>query len=143
MQIVLYAQALASGMMCGVIWFVQLVHYPLFASLPDDGGPAYCREHRRLTPRVVLPPMLVEGIAAGLLAIAPPATIGRGPTILGAVLVAAAWVSTAAVQMPLHARLGQPAREAGLVPRLVRTNWLRTGIWTARAAIALWMLRTG
>ncbi|MFM9057608.1 MAG: hypothetical protein ACKOSQ_00510 [Planctomycetaceae bacterium] len=25
------AQALASAAMCGVIWFVQVVHYPLFA----------------------------------------------------------------------------------------------------------------
>ena len=80
---------------------------------------------------------------AGLLAIFPPAAVGRGPAILGAVLVAVAWVSTAAVQMPLHARLGREPREPGLVTRLVRTNWLRTGVWTARAALALWMLRIG
>lgn len=143
MEAVLYAQAFASAFMCGLIWFVQLVHYPLFGRLPADTAPAYCAENRRITPRCVVPPMLAEGVTAALLAVAPPATIGRGPAILGLLLVAAAWVSTAAVQMPLHARLGHGRGEPDLVRRLVRSNWLRTGLWTARAAVALWMLRAG
>lgn len=143
LDVVLYAQAFASAFMCGLIWFVQLVHYPLFGRLPVDTAPAYCGEHRRITPRCVVPPMLLEGVTAGLLAASPPATIGRGPAILGLLLVAAAWLSTAAVQMPLHARLGREPAAADLVPRLVRSNWLRTALWTARAAVALWMLRAG
>jgi hypothetical protein len=143
METVLYAQAAASGTMCGLIWFVQLVHYPLFGRLPADIAPSYCLENRRVTPRCVLPPMLVEGCAAILLAIAPPPTIGRGPAVFGLLLVAVAWWSTAAVQMPLHAGLGRAVPDPALVPRLVRTNWLRTAVWTARAAVALWMLRIG
>ena len=30
-EIILLLQAVASGAMCGIIWFVQLVHYPLFS----------------------------------------------------------------------------------------------------------------
>jgi hypothetical protein len=33
-------QALASGFMCGLIWFVQLVHYPLFGRLPAETAQA-------------------------------------------------------------------------------------------------------
>ena len=139
----LYLQALASGFMCGLIWFVQLVHYPLFGRLPAETAQAYWRENRRITPRCVLPPMLVEGLTAVLLAVSPPTTIGRGPAVLGLGLVTAAWASTAAVQMPLHARLGRGSADPDVVRRLVRSNWLRTGLWTARAALALWMLRAG
>ena len=74
----LVAQAVASGMMAGIIWFVQVVHYPLFAAVPGaDGG--YARENQARTARVVLPPMLVEAAAAAWLAVDPPAAVGRGP----------------------------------------------------------------
>jgi hypothetical protein len=34
--VVLAAQAVASGAMCGLIWFVQVVHYPLFARVAGE-----------------------------------------------------------------------------------------------------------
>jgi hypothetical protein len=45
--------------------------------------------------------------------------------------------------MPLHGRLGREGPAAAAVGALVRTNWLRTAAWTARAALAAWMLRVG
>jgi hypothetical protein len=49
-------------------------------------------------------------------------------------------LSTALVQVPLHARL----RTADAVPRtvdaLVQSNWIRTVTWSLRAVLAAWML---
>jgi hypothetical protein len=140
-DLLLMAQAIASGAMCGVIWFVQIVHYPLFARA---GGPAssdYAHENQHRTGSVVIPFMLVEGLAAAAIAWRPPAGVPRSLAIVGVALVAVLWLSTALVQMPLHARLAGEGHSPALVTRLVRSNWLRTGLWSARAALSVWMLR--
>ena len=133
----LAAQAVASGMMAGIIWFVQAVHYPLFG-MAD--APGYALDNQRRTSWVVLPPMLVEAVAAVWLVVQPPAAVGRGTAVAGLVMVAVLWLSTLAVQMPLHARLARDGHTPATVAALVRSNWLRTALWTARALLAAWML---
>lgn len=136
---ILAAQALASAVMCGVIWFVQVVHYPLFAHVPAGGD--YPRENQRRTAWVVIPPMLLEAVTALALAVRPPAAVGAAAAWIGLALVIALWLSTVAVQMPLHRRLDDEGHAADTVAALVRGNWLRTVLWTTRAALAIWMLR--
>ena len=53
--------------MTGLIWFVQIVHYPLFSRVGNAEFPAYEQRHTVLTTWVVGPPMLVEGITALIL----------------------------------------------------------------------------
>ena len=53
--------------MVGLIWFVQVVHYPLFAGVGDQASAAYQRAHMRKTTWVTLPPMLVEALLVVLL----------------------------------------------------------------------------
>jgi len=138
---ILAAQALASGAMCGLIWFVQVVHYPLFAASSGHASSAYALENQRRTSWVVVPFMLVEMATAALVALDPPAGIGRGPAVGGVVLILAIWLSTALLQMPLHARLAREGHAATTVASLVRGNWFRTMAWTGRAVLAIWMLR--
>lgn len=142
-DLLLMAQAVASGAMCGLIWFVQVVHYPLFARVTGAGDREYAAEHQRRTAWVVIPFMLVEGAVAALLAITPPSGIPRAAAGAGLGLVMLVWASTAAVQMPLHGRLGREGHVPAAVAALVRSNWPRTVLWTARALLAVWMLRAG
>ena len=51
----------ATLFMVGVIWFVQVVHYPLFSRAGLEKVSLYSEAHSRLTTYVVGPPMLVEG----------------------------------------------------------------------------------
>ncbi|MCE9631854.1 MAG: hypothetical protein K8S94_14215 [Planctomycetia bacterium] len=138
---ILAAQAVASGAMCGLIWFVQVVHYPLFVATTGDPSADYAAENQRRTSWVVLPFMLVEMATAALIVIAPPPGVGRGTAVVGMVLVIAIWASTLLVQMPLHARLARDGHRPPLVDALVRGNWFRTLAWTVRAILAVWMLR--
>ena len=46
--------------MVGIIWLVQIVHYPLFSRVGAAGFAIYSGAHSRLTGLVVGPPMLVE-----------------------------------------------------------------------------------
>ena len=47
MGVLLALHALATVMMAGLIWFVQLVHYPLFAFVGASDFVLYDREHTR------------------------------------------------------------------------------------------------
>ena len=138
-QSVLTAHATATVVMCGLIWFVQVVHYPLFALVGREAFAGYEREHVRRTGWIVGPPMIVEGITAVWLLASAPAGIGRQIPGVGFALLVLIWCATAMVQVPAHRRL-----ESGFAEvthrRLVRTNWIRTILWTVRAALALWML---
>lgn len=125
------AHAGATLFMTGLIWFVQIVHYPLFRRLPAREVTAYAREHARRTGWVVGPVMLAElGLALALAA--------RGGTLAWASLtiLGAIWASTAWIQVPLHRRLALDP-DPTIIERLVRTNWLRTAGWTLRAPLAL------
>jgi hypothetical protein len=135
----LAAQAAASVGMCGIAWFVQVVHYPLFGRVGADAHAAYHAEHMRRTTRVVFPPMLVELVCAAVLVAWRPDAVPAWAAWLGAVLVAVLWASTGLLQIPLHGRLAC-GPDASALRRLVATSWLRTAGWSARAALALWML---
>ncbi len=139
-ETVLAAQALASSAMCGLIWFVQMVHYPLFACTDTTHSPDYPDENQRRTAPVVIPPMLIEAVTAAIIAANPPPAIGRPAALAGLAMVAALWLSTLFVQMPLHARLKHDGHAPATVAALVKSNWARTALWSARALLAIWML---
>ena len=140
MEILLIVQAIASAAMCGIIWFVQVVHYPLFGRV-REAGREFAAENQRRTQGVVIPFMLAEAVAAAAIAWAPPVNLPRPLAIAGLVALAILWLSTMFVQMPLHARLAREGHAPALVDALVRSNWLRTAVWTLRGVLAAWMLR--
>jgi hypothetical protein len=140
-DVILLAQAVASGAMGGLIWFVQVVHYPLFASIAGEGSRDHAVENQRRTGPVVIPFMAIELATALAIAAWPPAGVGRGLALFGLGLVAVAWLSTFLVQVPLHGRLAREGHVPEAVAALVRSNWIRTVAWTARAILAAWMLR--
>jgi len=133
----------ATAYMTGLIWFVQVVHYPLFAAVGESGYAAYQKRHMALTTVVVAPGMLVEAASAlWILALALPA--GGAPAALaaaGAALLAIVWGSTFFVQVPCHTRLGD-GFDARAHRRLVRSNWIRTIAWSARLVIAAALIAT-
>jgi hypothetical protein len=125
----------ATAIMTGLIWFVQVVHYPLMARIGEAEFGPYALEHQRRTTLVVAPVMVTEAAASIWLAALMPGPL----TILGAVLIAVLWASTFLVQVPLHGRLAARRSEREL-HRLVAGNWVRTAAWSARLAIALTLL---
>ena len=138
-QLVLLAHAAATLAMTGVIWFVQVVHYPLFGGVGADRWIGYAAAHGRLTTLVVAPLMLVELATAVLLVLRPPADVGRWAAVLGLALVLVIWASTALLQVPAHGRLGA-GFDADVHRGLVAGNWIRTLAWTARSALVLGMV---
>lgn len=135
----LLTQAFASLALTGLIWCIQVVHYPLFAAVGKDEFVRYEADHTRLITLVVGPLMLVELAAAIWIAAVRPGGIPAWMAWTGLVLLAAIWLSTAAIQVPCHARLAA-GFDAGAHARLVSSNWIRTVAWTLRGFLSLAMI---
>lgn len=119
----------------GLIWFVQIVHYPLFQKVPANHFVRYEQTHTRRTSWITAPVMLVELATAILLMYFHQNTF-FGLNLLG---VAALWLSTFFVQVPLHNRLLKSYHPAA-IKKLVQTNWIRTLIWTIRAIVLIFFV---
>ena len=137
--LLLSVHLVATAAMVGLIWFVQIVHYPLFAAVGQDRFVAYEVEHQRRTSYVVGPPMAVEGVTSIVLLVAAPEGVGPLLPIVGVGLLAVIHASTVFLQVPAHAALAR-SHDVGSIRRLVRTNWIRTIGWSARGGLAVAML---
>lgn len=139
MSLVLVIHVAATWALVGLIWFVQIVHYPLFGAVGQADFVGYEALHTRRTSWVVGVFMPVEAITAVWLVADRPESVGAPLAIGGLLLVIALWASTAAWQAPIHRRLSQ-AYDAEQQRLLVKSNWVRTALWSARGGIALTMV---
>ena len=125
------AHLVATFAMTGIIWFVQIVHYPMLARLPHENFAELEREHCDRTGFVVAPPMLVEAFTLVWLILE---GFDSPLFLFTAALLGGVWLSTFTLQVPAHRALLQGWSEP-VHQRLVLTNWIRTAAWTLRAGI--------
>lgn len=128
--------------MTGLIWTIQVVHYPIFdavdAAPAADGTPIgwqrFAGRHTRTISYVVGPFMVVEGVTGIWLALDPPGSGNEALSLVALVLMGVCYGTTAFVSAPLHGQLA--ARyDVALHRRLMRTNMIRTIGWTLRAVV--------
>ena len=131
---VLVASTVAAWGMVGLIWMVQIVHYPMLVHYSAAVPGTAARDHANRISFVVGPLMAVEGVTALMLLGWRPDAIGWFSAWLAAALLGVALLSTVLVQVPLHTRLGQ-GHDADAAARLLRTNWVRTVAWTGRGVV--------
>ena len=130
---ILLIQILATAMMTGIIWFVQIVHYPLFTKIPKEGFTRYEQAHTVRTGWVVAPLMVLElGTALLLLFYRPLSTSPIYLAALGCLILI--WLSTFLVQVPLHGVLEKQSNHRAML-LLDRTNWIRTILWSLRLGL--------
>lgn len=125
--------------MAGLIWFVQLVHYPLYLLVGAEQFTSYERQHMRRVTWIVVPVMLFEALIAVTLLIVGSGQVPPALAWLSLGLLAFVWVLTSAVQVPCHRILAR-GLVVPVVVRLVSSNWARTLAWSARLLLAVVML---
>lgn len=138
-EIAAVAQVVGSVGMFGVIWMVQVVHYPLMRFVSGEQFARFETAHRTRISWVVGPLMLIEGICVLAFLIAPSAGLLWWLPWAGATAEAIAIGTTVFISAPLHERLNAHFDPATL-DRLIATNWIRTVAWTARAGLAIAIL---
>ncbi len=130
----LILQLILTSMLAGLCWTIQVVVYPQFANVPSHFA-AYHGAHMTRITWVVAPLMLGELVLGGLMV----AQLGTAVAWGLAALTGLVWLSTALIQVPLHSRLEAEGLDLAVVQQLVRSNWIRTGAWTARVVGLAWL----
>jgi len=117
----------------GLIWVVQCIVYPMMAEWPRDRFKVIHDSYIHRMGQLVGPLMLLE--LTGAIAWVWHAPSSSWAWAAGG-LMAIVWVSTGAIQVPLHRKLGG-GFSAEIIAKLVITNWIRTWAWTARGVVVL------
>lgn len=134
MNSILLIHIFATLFMCGLVWFVQIVHYPLFKEVPLKDFPAYQKKNF-VTGYVTVPVMFMELFSGLYLLFA----VYSHLFLANMILLAVIWGSTFLFQVPTHLALVETP-SLKLFDKLINTNWIRTISWTVRSGILGYLL---
>ncbi len=132
-EIIFLVNACCSLFMTGLIWYVQLVHYPSFKFVSTSNFGDFHNFHSLRTGFIVMPVMCTELITSGILTWQ---TSFISLQAIGFYLVLLNWLSTFTLSVPTHAKLSN-GKDDKLIRHLVLTNWPRTVLWTVKSALAI------
>ena len=111
-----------------LIWLVQIIIYPTFARIPAERFRQYHHWYVKRIGLIVAPMMIVEAVGLVLWLFSNGFSL---PGVVSAFLVAVVWLSTFAIQVPLHKHLALGKDEVA-IRRLVNSNWIRTIAWSIK-----------
>jgi len=119
----------------GLIWTIQIVHYPLLLTINENKFANYMKAHQRKITPLVAPLMLAELFFSSwyLCENLWEYTLF---SIVQWLLVFLIWVSTFLVQVPLHGKLINSFDQKAC-QKLIKTNWIRTICWSLRTFLLL------
>lgn len=137
MEFLLILNLTSTFMLCGLIWTIQLVHYPSFHLLDRENFNSHMAFHKFRISIIVVPLMLTELITSTFLAF-----FAVSLTLIhqiGFLLVLTIWLTTFLFQVPLHSKISEKYNEES-VTKLVRTNIVRTVLWSFKAMLGFYIL---
>jgi hypothetical protein len=117
-----------------VAWLAQVIIYPSFAHTYEG---VFLTWHRTYASRIaffVIPLLCGQAIIVGILI----HSNGGFLPILSGALIALCWASTFGLSVPCHGRLQRYGKDLIVIRRLVRTNLIRTILWTFVFFLGLW-----
>ena len=138
-MIVFFINLASTWFMVGLIWLIQIVHYPLFSNVGSEAFKTFHGIHKILISPVVGIVMIFEIVTTLILLLQTPKGIPYWSVIVSLILISAIWGSTLLLQVPFHEKLtlGFDKRIHDL---LVNTNWIRTVCWSIKGLLVLLML---
>ena len=125
----LYTHVIATSIMVGLIWFVQLVHYPSFHYIDRDRYSSFHSFHTKSISKIVVPVMLLESVTAMLLLYGLQ-TIEALLSISFVILIII-WIVTGIFFTRTH-RILLMGYNKNIINRMVGLNWIRTILWSIR-----------
>ncbi len=132
MEILNQIHTFSSFALFGLIWTVQLVHYPTFLYVSEGEFSKFEDFHKKAITLIVMPLMLLELLSATGLLYFEYNTIH----LINFVIVTLIWMSTMFISVPLHNDLSDGKNEKS-IEKLISTNWIRTILWSIKSGILL------
>lgn len=119
--------------MTGVIWLVQLVHYPSFLFVETSRFTEFERFHQKRISLIVLPLMVTEILSHMTLLYF--RGISLNPlNLLSTLAIILIWTVTFFVCLPCHHRLTDGYVQKTILS-LIKANWARTFLWSLRSIL--------
>ena len=128
-SLILYVHLIFTSIMVGVIWVIQLVHYPSFHFIKPDIYTVFQKFHMEKISMIVMPMMIAELITVLLLLYSEDSK--NILIIISFILLIIIWGITAVFFSGMHNKLIAGYQET-IVNDLIVMNWIRTLLWTIR-----------
>ena len=123
----------------GLIWTIQLVHYPSMKYIPKNRFPEYHNFHSIRISILAIPLMFAELVTSTILLYQNLNNAIQTIFLVNLILVLLIWLSTFLIQVPLHNALSKEKNTEKL-SKLIFSNWIRTILWTARSILMILFL---
>ncbi len=142
MQNLILFHTLCCLLLTGLIWTIQLVHYPSFKFIKPSAFKDFSSFHGARISIIVMPLMCIELLSSFLITYqniyneAPSAIL-----ILNLIGVMLTWGSTFLLSVPIHTELHKNGYNLKKIRLLILTNWPRTILWTVRSIALIWLLK--
>lgn len=120
--------------MTGLIWLIQLVHYPTFKYVDKNNFTDFSDFHTKQITKIVLPAMLLE-IATSAVLIYLNFNI---LFVINFILNSIIFITTFFLSVPKHEKL-KIEKNKFIINSLILTNWPRTLIWSLRSLILIYI----
>ena len=125
--------------MTGIIWLIQVIHYPLFKLVGSDTFDNCHKFHIQKTTLVIAAPMILELLTGLYLIFGDEAYRNNFVFITAYIILIFIWVSTFLISVPKHNKLSKGFNDLE-VSALIKTNWIRTIAWSIRAICLFYLL---
>ena len=126
---VLLGHLIFTSIMTGVIWVIQIVHYPSFHFIEKELYTAFQKFHMNKISIIVIPIMLAELITGIMLFL--DKSFKSPFLIISIIILVLIWLITGVFFTKAHNELIAGYQEL-VVNQLVAMNWIRTLLWTLR-----------
>ena len=124
--------------MWGFITCIQLIHYPMIRFLQPESRPVFEKFHQRQISPLVVFSMGLEAFTGLWLCYV---HSFKGFYLIGLTLIVLIWLSTLLLQVPMHNNIAKGVKVESSTNRLIRTNWIRTVLWTVRALVVVFYFK--
>ena len=139
MSLILFINIFSAFFATGLIWTIQLVHYPSMRFVSRDKFELFHSFHQLRISIIAMPLMAIELITSIILFMQNIENESSLIFKINLIIVTLIWFSTFFIQVPLHQKLSK-GKKNSLIDKLVLTNWFRTVLWTLRSILIIFFL---
>ena len=125
---------LSTSLMVGIIWVIQLLHYPTFHFIKESDYVEFQHFHMQRISFIVVPVMIIEILSGFMLVY----YFRSNLFILCLTILLVIWLITFVFFTKLHQSL-LGGYDKIIVKKLVQINWSRTVLWSLRLIILIYI----
>lgn len=125
---------LSTSLMVGIIWVIQLLHYPTFHFIKESDYVEFQHFHMQRISFIVVPVMIIELLSGFMLVY----YFRSNLLILCLIILLVIWLITFVFFTKLHQSL-LGGYDKIIVDKLVQINWSRTVLWSLRLIILIYI----